>query len=162
MTAFQPIAAAQRIAVLIDGDNVLPDLIDRAFAAIASLGIPAIRRAYGDWTDKAALTATLQANAVRMIHQPKLNKHKNGTDIALSIDAIELLYTQPIDAFALLSSDCDFTPLAIRLREAGCEVYGLGDHRAPLALRDACSRFITLDAPGSSLSGRFERGWAPL
>lgn len=158
MTAFQPIAAAPRVAVLIDGDNLAVDQVRQALEEAGRLGTLAIRRAYGNWEVRKELAVLLQQHAVRAYHQRPLATRKNGSDIALTVDAIDLLHTQRIDAFAILSSDADFTPLMIRLREAGKDVYGFGDKRAPLPLRAAASRFFDLDAAtdGSAVDRRGE------
>lgn len=147
MTAFQSIVPECRIALLIDGDNIRGEHIGRALDKLAPLGAVTIRRAYGDWERRKDMAAALQQHAVRAFHQPPLTDYKNGSDIALAVDAVDLVHTQPIDAFAILSSDADFAPLMLRLREAGRDVYGFGDKRAPQALRSACTRFFDLDDP---------------
>lgn len=147
VTAFNPVLPALRIALLIDGDNIQPEHVGQALARLKPLGTVAIRRAYGNWEQHKGVAAALQEHAVRAFHQPKLSQHKNGSDIALAIDAIDLLHTQPPDAFAILSSDADFTALMLRLREAGREVYGFGEAKAAAALRTACTEFFELDGP---------------
>lgn len=142
LTAFNPIVPPRRIALLIDADNVAPMLVPPALDRLAQCGIVSLRRAYGDWSVRAGWRDTLYKHAIRAIHQPALNDHKNGSDIALAIDAMDLLHEGTADAFAILSSDCDFAPLMIRLRQAGHDVYGLGEAKATAALQLACTRFF--------------------
>ena len=117
-----------RIAVLIDADNTSPKYAEALLEELAKYGTPTIKRAYGDFSSQrlSGWTRELNARAIRAIHQTAFTTGKNSTDSALIIDAMDLLYAGNVEAFALVSSDCDFTGLALRLRESGKVVYGLG------------------------------------
>lgn len=136
-----------RVAVLIDADNSPASKIDLILAEIARYGSANIRRAYGNWksANLSSWEKVLHEYAIRPIQQFDYSKGKNASDIALIIDAMDLLYTQQIDAYALVSSDADFTPLVMRLRTSGAEVYGFGENKTPMPFVNACSRFIYLE-----------------
>jgi hypothetical protein len=136
-----------RIAVLIDADNTSPKHAEALLEEVAKYGVPTVKRAYGDWTDKhlSGWRSELPKYAIQPMLQIANTTGKNSTDSALIIDAMDLLYSGNVDAFALVSSDSDFTSLAIRLRGSGRTVYGLGLHKTPLALRQAVDRFIYLE-----------------
>lgn len=122
---------------------------------LASMGEVSLRRAYGDWSREAlkGWIQPLQAHAFRPIQQCAPVKGKNATDMALVIEAMDLFYTQRPDALAIASSDGDFAPLALRLRERGVSVYGLGEAKAPSSFREACTRFFELgNAPKTALA----------
>ncbi|WP_299309581.1 NYN domain-containing protein [uncultured Croceicoccus sp.] len=137
------------IALLIDADNVTPAGIDPVLTVLAELGQVNIRRAYGNWA-KPQLAKWRDITNQFGIHpqqQFDLTKGKNATDMAMTIDAIDLLYRGKVDGFGIMSSDSDFTPLATRLRQDGLVVYGFGSaDRAPDAFKTACTRFINIDA----------------
>lgn len=118
----------RRIALLIDADNVSYGKIAAMLAELSKYGTANIRRAYGDWASSGlrGWTAKLHEHAIRPIQQFSYTRGKNATDIALVIDAMELLYTQKLDAFCIASSDADFTPLVMQLRANGHDVYGFG------------------------------------
>jgi uncharacterized LabA/DUF88 family protein len=139
-----------RIAVLIDADNTSPKYAEALLEELAKYGTPTIKRAYGDFSSQrlSGWTRELNARAIRAIHQNAFTTGKNSTDSALIIDAMDLLYAGNVGAFALVSSDSDFTGLALRLREAGKTVYGLGRKRTPQSLQNACDRFIPLEVLG--------------
>ena len=139
-----------RIAVLIDADNVSPKKAEGILDELAKYGTPTIKRAYGDFSSQrlSGWTKELNARAIRAIHQNAYTVHKNSTDSALIIDAMDLLYAGNVEAFAIVSSDSDFTGLALRLRESGRVVYGFGRRRTPQSLQNACDKFIHLEVLG--------------
>jgi uncharacterized LabA/DUF88 family protein len=138
-----------RLAVLIDADNTFKviDIIDELFEEISKFGDASVRRIYGDWT-KTQLNRwkeVLPKHAIQPIQQYANTKGKNATDSALIIDAMDLLYTAPLDGFCIISSDSDFTRLAIRFRESGKLVYGFGEEKTPDSLIAACNKFIYIE-----------------
>lgn len=138
---------ADRIAVMIDGDNTRPAYADEVLSEVAKYGKPTIKRVYGDWTNPHLTQWARKLNSLglRAMHQNAFTKSKNSTDLALVIDAMDLLYDDNVEAFALVTSDSDFTSLAHRLRESGKIVYVLGENKAPDALKNACDKFIDLE-----------------
>ncbi|ABL79663.1 MULTISPECIES: NYN domain-containing protein [unclassified Nocardioides] len=136
-----------RLAVLIDADNVSASHAADLLAELARYGVPTVKRAYGDWTTQqlAGWKSELARHAIQPIQQFANTVGKNSTDSALIIDAMDLLYSGHLDAFAIVSSDSDFTRLATRLRESGKTVYGLGRRRTPASLQAACDKFIFLE-----------------
>jgi uncharacterized LabA/DUF88 family protein len=136
-----------RLAVLIDGDNTTPTIIEALLAEIAKYGSATVKRAYGDWTttNLRGWKDVINAHAIQPIQQFAYTTGKNATDSALIIDAMDLLYTGNLDGFCLVSSDSDFTKLASRLRESGKTVYGFGEPKTPHSLVAACDRFVYLD-----------------
>ena len=132
-----------RLAVLIDADNAQACIIQNLLQEIASLGEATVRRIYGDFTSptSASWKSVLQQFAINPIQQYAYSKGKNATDSRLIIDAMDLLYTKTFDGFCLVSSDSDFTGLAMRIREAGLKVYGFGEKKTPEAFRNACHKF---------------------
>lgn len=139
--------AGRHIALLIDADNISHTKIAGILSELSKYGTPNIRRAYGDWTSKqlSGWQGKLHEFAIRPIQQFSYSTGKNATDISLVIDAMELLYTQRLDGFAIASSDADFTPLVMHLRAAGHEVYGFGERKTPIAFFKACTNFLYLD-----------------
>ncbi len=132
-----------RVAVLIDCDNISHQLCEAIFEETSRHGTLGIKRGYGDWTSP-TLTgwkAKLSGHALQPIHQVAYTVGKNATDSALIIDAMDLLYSGNVDVFCLVSSDSDFTRLAMRLRESGKTVYGIGGKKTPVAFQNACDRF---------------------
>ncbi|MDI6912349.1 NYN domain-containing protein [Nocardioides sp.] len=136
-----------RLAVLIDADNVSASHAAALLAELARYGVPTVKRAYGDWTTQqlTGWKGELARHAIRPIQQFANTIGKNSTDSALIIDAMDLLYSGNLDAFAIVSSDSDFTRLATRVRESGKTVYGLGRRRTPASLQAACDKFIFLE-----------------
>jgi len=135
------------IALLIDADNASHAGIDPVLTALAELGQVNIRRAYGNWA-KPALSNWSKIThryGLQPIQQFDLTKGKNATDMAMTIDAIDLLYRGKVDGFGIMSSDSDFTPLVSRLRQDGLLVYGFGSAKAPDAFKTACTRYIDVD-----------------
>ena len=140
-----------RIALLIDADNSPASKIDDILNELSAFGETSIRRAYGNWT-KSELKGwadVLHDKAIRPIQLYDYSKRKNASDIALVIDAMELLYTDEPEAFGIVSSDSDFTPLVMHLREKGAAVYGFGAQKTPAPFVSACSRFLFLDQLGA-------------
>ena len=139
-----------RIALLIDADNAPSAKIDVILAELAKSGVTNVRRAYGNWK-KAELKgweAALHEYAIRPIQQFDYSKGKNATDMVMVIDALDLLYTDRPDAYGIVSSDADFTPLVMHLRAKGATVYGFGAKKTPQPFVNACSRFLYLENLG--------------
>jgi uncharacterized protein (TIGR00288 family) len=142
-----PEAALKNIALLIDADNASHAGIDPVLTVLAELGQVNIRRAYGNWA-KPALSKWSKIThrfGLQPMQQFDLTKGKNATDMAMTIDAVDLLYRGKVDGFGIMSSDSDFTPLVTRLRQDGLIVYGFGSEKAPEAFRTACTRYIDVD-----------------
>jgi len=142
-----PEATLKNIALLIDADNASPSGIDPVLTVLAELGQVNIRRAYGNWA-KPALSNWNKIThrfGLQPMQQFDLTKGKNATDMAMTIDAIDLLYDGKVDGFGIMSSDSDFTPLVTRLRQDGLIVYGFGMEKAPEAFKTACTRFIDVE-----------------
>lgn len=136
-----------RLAVLIDADNAPRDCLKSVMEEIAVYGTPTIKRIYGDWTSPyvSGWKASLLENAVTPIQQYSYTTGKNSTDSAMIIDAMDILYTGSTDGFVLVSSDSDFTRLALRLREAGKYVIGIGERKTPAPFIVACDKFIYIE-----------------
>lgn len=139
-----------RLAVLIDADNVPPHNVRGMMEEIARYGTPTIKRIYGDFTkpNLSQWKSQLLDYAISPIQQFSYTTGKNATDSAMIIDAMDILYTDRIDGFVLVSSDSDFTKLATRLRESGKIVYGFGEMKTPNPFIAACDRFIYLEIIG--------------
>jgi hypothetical protein len=136
-----------KLAVLIDGDNIPSKYIKEMMEEITKYGTPTIKRIYGDWT-KPHLSKwknILLENAINPIQQYGYTSGKNATDSAMIIDAMDILYSEKVHGFCLVSSDSDFTKLATRLREAGMVVYGIGEKKTPDPFIVACDKFIYLE-----------------
>jgi uncharacterized LabA/DUF88 family protein len=148
-----PTSSQRRIAMLIDGDNAQPRLMDKMIAETSKYGMVNIRRIYGDWTESEmnSWKQTLHTYAVQPIQQFRYTVGKNATDSALIIDAMDILYTAGVDGFCLVSSDSDYTKLAMRIREKNLFVMGIGRRTTPRAFVNACDTFVytenLLDAP---------------
>lgn len=143
----------KRIALLIDADNMPADKVDDILAELSRYGVINIRRAYGNWK-KAHLQAweeRLHEFAIRPMQQFDLSRGKNASDMALVIDALDLLYTDRPDAFAIVSSDADFTPLAMHLKAKGAAVYGFGLQQTPKPFQRACTQFLLVESLGDTL-----------
>ena len=141
-----------RLAVLIDADNTSARHAGALLEEVARYGVPTVKRAYGDWTTPqlGGWKDELNRNAIQPVQQFAYTSGKNSTDSALIIDAMDLLYTGNLDAFAIVSSDSDFTRLVTRLRESGKTVYGFGRRRTPDSLVAACDKFVYLEVLGES------------
>ncbi len=138
----------QNIALLIDADNASPTGIDPVLTVLAELGQVNIRRAYGNWR-KPALKGwadIVHRYGIEPQQQFDITKGKNATDMKMTIDAMDMLYLGRVHGFGIMSSDSDFMPLAMRIRQDGIPVYGFGSPRTPEAFRQACTRFIDVDA----------------
>ncbi|MBR2717229.1 MAG: NYN domain-containing protein [Oscillospiraceae bacterium] len=135
------------LAVLIDADNVPRDCIKGVMEEIARYGTPTIKRIYGDWTSPTigGWKTSLLENAITPIQQYGYTTGKNSTDSAMIIDAMDILYAGKTDGFVIVSSDSDFTRLAIRLREAGQRVIGIGEKKTPNPFIVACDKFIYIE-----------------
>ena len=136
-----------RLAVLIDAENVPYKNIRGILEEVAKYGTPTIKRIYGDWT-KPTLSGwknSLLENAITPIQQYSYTSGKNSSDSALIIDAMDILYSEKVDGFCIISSDSDFTRLATRLREAGMKVFGIGERKTPSAFIVACDKFIYIE-----------------
>jgi uncharacterized LabA/DUF88 family protein len=133
-----------RFAVLIDADNTSPQIAGGLFEEVAKFGEASVRRIYGDFSNQRlkSWTEILQKYAIDPYQQFAYTTGKNASDIALVIDAMDLLHSGRFDGFCLVSSDSDFTRLASRLREQGADVYGFGAQKTPESFRQACRRFI--------------------
>lgn len=133
-----------RLAVLIDADNTSAKIADRLFEEIAQLGEASVRRIYGDFTRTGlrGWTDILAKHAIIAHQQFAYVTGKNASDIALVIDAMDLMHSGRFDGFCLVSSDSDFTRLAARIREQGLDVFGFGERKTPESFRQACRRFI--------------------
>ena len=136
-----------KIALLIDADNAPASKIEAIVSEIAKYGVANIRKAYGNWKSSNLKTweECLHEYAIRPVQQFDYTKGKNATDAAMIIDAMDLLYTQQLDAFAIVSSDSDFTPLVMRILTNGLKVYGFGEKKTPLPFVYACSTFLYLE-----------------
>ncbi len=134
----------KRIALLIDCDNVSHNSIEAVLEELAKDGLVNVRHAHGDWNSPSlsGWIEKLHPNAIRPMQQFAYTKGKNATDSAMIIDAMDLLYSNSVDAFALMTSDSDFTPLVLRILENGLPVYGFGEKKTPKPFVDACSPFI--------------------
>ncbi|MGB7653916.1 MAG: NYN domain-containing protein [Novosphingobium sp.] len=140
-------ASGRHIALLIDAENASAAKLPAILAELSKYGTANVRRAYGDWTAAGLKSwrAQLHEYAIRPIQQFSYSKGKNASDIAMVIDALELLYTQNLAAFCIASSDADFTPLVMHLRAAGKDVYGFGERKTPEPFQNACTTFLFLE-----------------
>lgn len=135
---------SHRIAMLIDGDNAQPALIEKMLIEANKYGAVIIRRIYGDWTDTSpnSWKKVLPNHAIQPVQQFRYTTGKNSTDSALIIDAMDLLYARVADCFCIVSSGSDYTRLATRIRESGCFVIGIGRAITPKSFRVACDAFV--------------------
>jgi len=135
------------LAVLIDGDNIPSAHVKEMMEEIAKYGNPTIKRIYGDWTkpNLSKWKTLLLENAITPIQQYGYTTGKNATDSAMIIDAMDILYSEKVNGFCLVSSDSDFTRLATRLREAGMQVIGIGEKKTPNPFIVACDKFIYIE-----------------
>ena len=147
----------QKIALFIDADNAPAKKFEDVLSEVAKYGVVTIRKAYGNWkrTTLKPWEELLHEYAIQPIQQYDLTKGKNASDIALVIDAMDIMYTKDIDVMCFVSSDCDFTPLVTRALAEGKVVLGFGERKTPSPFVNACSKFLYLDeAPKSSGKGR--------
>ncbi|MDR0487121.1 MAG: NYN domain-containing protein, partial [Treponema sp.] len=133
-----------KLAVLIDADNTQPAIIEGLLNEVAKYGIASVKRIYGDWTSTnlRSWKDKLLEYAIQPIQQFSYTSGKNATDSAMIIDAMDLLYSEKLDGFCIVSSDSDFTRIAARLRESGRLVYGFGEKKTPRAFVSVCDKFI--------------------
>ncbi len=137
----------EKLAVLIDADNVPYAHVKEMLGEIAKYGSPTIKRIYADWTKPtvSGWKSVLLENAITPIQQYSYTTGKNSSDSALIIDAMDLLYSEKVSGFCIVSSDSDFTRLAIRLREAGMFVIGIGEKKTPQPFITACDKFVYIE-----------------
>ena len=136
-----------RLAVLIDADNVPYSNIKEMLEEISKYGTPTFKRIYADWTKPtvSGWKGVLLESAITPVQQYSYTSGKNATDSAMIIDAMDILYSGRVDGFCIVSSDSDFTRLAIRLREAGMKVFGIGEKKTPVPFISACDKFIYIE-----------------
>lgn len=141
-----------RLAILFDADNIPHSSIKGIMEEIARYGYPTFKRIYGDWTkpNLSGWKQVLVEHAITPIQQYGYTSGKNSTDSAMIIDAMDILYSGKADGFCIVSSDSDFTRLAVRLREAGMKVFGIGEKKTPSSFRVACDKFIYIEIINSS------------
>jgi len=137
----------QKIALFIDADNAPASKFEEVLSEVAKYGVVTIRKAYGNWKNSTLKPweDLLHEYAIQPIQQYDLTKGKNASDIALVIDAMDVMYTKDIDVMCFVSSDCDFTPMVTRALAEGKVVLGFGERKAPSPFVNACSKFLFLD-----------------
>ena len=153
----------KRIALLIDCDNVSHNAIEGVLEELAKHGTVNVRHAHGDWNNPSlsGWAEKLHPHAIRPMQQFAYTKGKNATDSAMIIDAMDLLYSNNVDAFALMTSDSDFTPLVLRILENGFPVYGFGQKKTPKPFVDSCAPFIYIENLVGTGEDKAEDGAAP-
>ncbi|SDJ62313.1 NYN domain-containing protein [Microbulbifer yueqingensis] len=137
----------QKIALFIDADNAPAGKFEDVLSEVAKYGVVTIRKAYGNWKSPTlkAWEDLLHEHAIQPVQQYDLTKGKNASDIALVIDAMDVMYTKDIDVMCFISSDCDFTPMVTRALAEGKVVLGFGERKTPAPFVNACSKFLFLD-----------------
>ena len=142
-----------KIAVLIDAENVPYSNIKGVMEEIAKYGTPTVKRIYGDWTkpNVSGWKSVLLENAITPIQQYSYTSGKNSSDSAMIIDAMDILYSDKVEGFCIISSDSDFTRLVIRLREAGMKVFGIGERKTPNPFIVACDKFTYIEIIDSKI-----------
>jgi uncharacterized LabA/DUF88 family protein len=143
-----PQSKQQKLAVLIDAENASPARLRAILRRAACYGVLAIKRAYGDWSNPRLqrFKTLLLRHAIEPVQLFSCARGKNAADIALSLDAMDLMHMGQVTGICLVSSDSDFTPVAIRLRREDVRVYGFGERQTPIAFVAACSTFIYTDS----------------
>ena len=134
-----------RLAVLIDADNASKGNLKAIMDEVAKYGVPTIKHAYGDWAKLAGWRDVLLEIGAVPVQQYAYTTGKNATDAALIIEAMDILHDDKVEGFVIVSSDSDFTPLALRLRESGKKIYGIGETKTPRPLITACDKFIYVE-----------------
>jgi uncharacterized protein (TIGR00288 family) len=134
------------IALLIDCENARPASIEGILSELAEKGVANIRRAYGNWQNQAGWKAKLHPCAIQPVQQFAYTDGKNAVDMCMAIDAMDILFTEPVDIFALVTSDSDFTPLVFKLLAKGKTVIGFGESKTPEPFKKACSLFVHTDS----------------
>ena len=155
------------LAMLIDGDNAQPSLISPILAEVARYGVVTTRRIYGDWTEQtmSGWKRSLHSLAVQPVQQFQYTRGKNSTDSALIIDAMDLLHSELVTGFCIVSSDSDFTRLATRIRESGLFVMGVGSKDTPESFVNACEVFVYTEnlsrevASDGTVEGKSRSAW---
>jgi len=134
----------KKIAVLIDAENAQYSILEAVLSELKKHGHIIVKKAYGDWSSNHLRNWKQPLNelAINPVQQFSYTQGKNSSDAAMIIDAMDLLYSQKFDAFALVSSDSDFTKLASRLKESQIYVFGVGEKKTPISFRNACDDFI--------------------
>jgi uncharacterized protein (TIGR00288 family) len=142
----------QKIALFIDADNAPANRFEDVLSEVAKYGVVTIRKAYGNWksTTLRSWEDLLHEYAIQPVQQYDLTKGKNASDIALVIDAMDVMYTKDIDVMCFVSSDCDFTPMVTRALAEGKVVLGFGERKTPSPFVNACSKFLFLDETKNS------------
>ena len=142
----------QKIALFIDADNAPASKFEDVLSEVAKYGVVTIRKAYGNWKSPTLKPweDLLHEYAIQPVQQYDLTKGKNASDIALVIDAMDVMYTKDIDVMCFVSSDCDFTPMVTRALAEGKVVLGFGERKTPTPFVNACSKFLFLDEPAKS------------
>lgn len=137
----------QKIALFIDADNAPASKFEDVLSEVAKYGVVTIRKAYGNWKKESikAWEDLLHEYAIQPVQQYDLSKGKNASDIALVIDAMDVMYTKDIDVMCFVSSDCDFTPMVTRALAEGKVVLGFGERKTPAPFVNACFKFLFLD-----------------
>lgn len=147
VTQVSAIQSQKKLAVVIDGDNISPHKVSIILDEIAKLGTANIRRVYGDWTSSSmnSWKDILHKFSLQPMQQFTYTHGKNSTDSALIIDAMDILHSNIVNGFCIISSDSDYTRLAMRMRESGLMVYGIGESKTPEPFRQACNQFILIE-----------------
>ena len=153
-------SSEKRFALLIDADNVSAKYIKPITDELSKYGTVTYKRIYGDWTSTlhAKWKDALLENSITPIQQFSYTQGKNATDSAMIIDAMDILYTNSVEGFCIVSSDSDFTRLASRIRESGLTVVGMGEKKTPIPFRKACDIFTTLELLLDETANRAGRG----
>ncbi len=152
----------QRLAVLIDADNASKDNLKAIMDEVAKYGLPTIKHAYGDWARLSGWKDVLLEIGAVPVQQYAYTTGKNATDAALIIEAMDILHENAVEGFVIVSSDSDFTPLALRLRESGKKVYGIGEKKTPRPFITACDKFIYVEILSPAHAGEKSRNDVPV
>jgi len=153
----------QKIALLIDAENTMQDKLERIIQKISAYGCIVIKRAYGDWSKENLKNWKTPLNrfGIKAEQQFNYTPQKNSTDMALTIDALDLLHQSSYDALAIVSSDCDFTPVSIYVKEHGVYVIGIGKKKTPEAFQKSCNKFIPLEDIDSKIDNTPQNKLSP-
>ena len=148
----------QKLALLIDAENIALDNLESVIRKISAYGRIVIQRAYGDWSKESLKNwkDSLNRFGIKAEQQFNYTPQKNSTDMALTIDALDLLYQSSYDALAIVSSDCDFTPVSLYVREHGIYVIGIGEKKTPEAFKKSCNEFILLKTADSKIDNTLQ------
>lgn len=150
---------SQTVALFIDADNAPARKIDFIISELAIYGLVMVRRIYGNWKNQhlKGWEGMLLEHAIQPVQQFDYTKGKNATDMSLTIDVMDFLYSGKIDVFCIVSSDCDFTPLAMRIKAEGKQIIGFGEQKTPVALVKACSKFLYLDDADETITKNYRK-----